>query len=97
MTENIQRGLVVRVIGRQILHSVASLDLWEDGAQEEPPEEQERLRLARELIKERIFAFFQLADELGLYEEATAEVVIPQRLLEEYWGSDHPRARRRGG
>ncbi len=92
MTENIRRELVVGVIGRHILHNVASLGLIEEEAQKEPSEGQERWRVTRKQVEERIFALMEVADELGLYEDVT--VGIPQRLLEEYREAHPPNARR---
>ena len=43
---------------------------------------------------ERILTLMQVAQKLGVYEDVAGGVVIPQRLLDAYWGPDHPNAQK---
>jgi hypothetical protein len=91
--EPISRDVAATEITDLILGTLAGLEQDEKRAND-PNEDVEKWAVQIEKDDERILTLMQVAQKLGVYEDVAGVVVIPQRLLDAYWGPDHPNAQK---
>jgi hypothetical protein len=91
--ETINRDLAVEEITNLLLGTLVGLEQDEKRASD-PNEDAEKWALQMEKDDERILTLMQVAQKLGVYDDTAGGVAIPQRLLDAYWGPDHPNAQR---